>query len=240
MNQINLIVKCINNGKYNVFTIADDEYIGPTINAGHEWDGWMREDVQKYYIPGTEIFDIGANIGYNSLMFSDYGPVYAFEPVYHKIVKLNIENNKLKHPIYSIPVALSDNSEYVNMYLPNKVKNTGLRNYGGTSIHVDEGTDHSKKITVMCKRLDDIYREKGKVSFIKLDVEGHEPQVLEGAREVITKNLPTILVELIDYENSKVPQILKEFGYTEKPIRRPEKMYLFRSPLHNYTLTIMG
>lgn len=240
MNQINLIVKCINNGKYNVFTIADDEYIGPTINAGHEWDGWMREDVQKYYIPGTEIFDIGANIGYNSLMFSDYGPVYAFEPVYHKIVKLNIEKNKLKHPIYSIPIALSNNSESVNMYLPNKVKTTGLRNYGGTSIHVDEGTDHSKKITVMCKRLDDIYHEKGKVSFIKLDVEGHEPQVLEGAREVITKNLPTILVELIDYENSKVPQILKEFGYTEKPIIRPEKMYLFRSPLHNYTLTSMG
>ena len=126
------------------------------------------------------------------------------------------------------------------MYLPNKVKTKGLRNYGGTAIHVDEGTDHSKKITVMCKRLDDIYHEKGKVSFIKLDVEGHEPQVLEGAREVITKNLPTILVELIDYENSKVPQILKEFGYTEKPIIRPEKMYLFRSPLHNYTLTSMG
>ena len=68
-------------------------------------------------------------------------------------------------------------------------------------------------------------------TFIKLDVEGHEPQVLEGAKKVITKNLPTILVELIDYKNSIVPQILKEFGYTEEPIRRPEKMYLFRSPL---------
>ena len=39
MSQVNIVVKCINNGKYNVFTIADDEYIGPTINAGHEWMG---------------------------------------------------------------------------------------------------------------------------------------------------------------------------------------------------------
>ena len=237
MSQINLVVKCINNGRYNVFTIADDEYIGPTINAGHEWDGWMREDVQKYYVPGTEIFDIGANIGYNSLMFSDYGPVYAFEPVYHKIVDLNIENNKLKHEIHSIPVALSNNSENVNMYLPNEVKTTGLRNYGGTSIH---GTNHSNKIEVTCRRLDDVYHDQGKVSFIKLDVEGHEPQVLEGAKKVISKNLPTILVELIDYKNSIVPQILKEFGYTEKPIERPEKMYLFRSPLHYNTLDVVG
>jgi FkbM family methyltransferase len=230
MNQINLVVRCINNGRYNVFTIADDEYIGPTINAGHEWDGWMREDVQKYYVSGTEIFDIGANIGYNSLMFSDYGPVYAFEPVYHKIVDLNIENNKLKHQIHSVPIALSNNSETVNMYLPNKVKTTGLRNYGGTSIHVDEGTDHSNKTVVMCRRLDDIYYDKGNVSFIKLDVEGHELQVLEGAKKVITKNLPTILVELIDYENSKVPSFLKDLGYTMDPIERPEKMFLFPNP----------
>jgi FkbM family methyltransferase len=228
MSKIQLVVKCVNNGRYNVFTIADDEYIGPTINAGHEWDGWMREDVQKYFVPGTEIFDIGANIGYNSLMFSDYGPVYAFEPIYHKIVKLNIENNKLKHKMYSVPIALSNNTESVNMYMPNMVENTGLRNYGGTSIHTDEGTDHSSATNVKCYRLDDIY--SGRVSFIKLDVEGHELQVLEGAKNVILKNLPTLLIELIDYEKSKVPSFLKELGYTTEPIERPEKMYLFPTP----------
>lgn len=80
----------------------------------------------------------------------------------------------------------------------------------------------------MCRRLDDIYT--GRVSFIKLDVEGHELQVLEGAKNVILENLPTILVELIDYENSEVPSFLKELGYTLEPIERPEKMFLFPSP----------
>jgi FkbM family methyltransferase len=228
MSKIQLVVKCVNNGRYNVFTIADDEYIGPTINAGHEWDGWMREDVEKYFVPGTEIFDIGANIGYNSLMFSDYGPVYAFEPVYHKIVKMNIDNNRLKHQVYSVPIALSNISKAVSMYLPKSVKDTGLRNYGGTSMHTFCNTDYSTETKVECRRVDDIY--KGRVSFIKLDVEGHELQVLEGAKDVILKNLPTLLIELIDYEKSKIPSFLKELGYTMEPIDRPEKMYLFPSP----------
>jgi len=79
----------VNNGKYNVFVIKDDEYIGPLIARGYEWDGWMRTDVQKHYKPDTDILDIGANIGYNTLMFSDYGPVHSFEPVYNQIVIKN-------------------------------------------------------------------------------------------------------------------------------------------------------
>ena len=219
-----LVVKCTHNGKYNVFTIADDEYIGPAIHRGFEWDGWMREDVQKYYVSGTEIFDIGANIGYNSLMFSDYGPVYAFEPVYHKIVKLNIENNNLKHQIHSVPIALSNNSEVVSMYLPNLVKDTGLRNYGGASIYTSEGTDYSSEIKVECHRLDDIY--KGRVSFIKLDVEGHEINVLKGAVDIITKHKPAIIVEIHDMDKSEVDPYLKSIGYQD-PVERPEHMFLY-------------
>src|SRR6056300_679822 len=113
-----LQVKCINNGKYNVFFMADDEYIGPCIARGYEWDGWMREDLDKYYKEGTQILDIGANIGYNSLMFSDYGPVYAFEPLFHKVITMNVENNKLKNDIHVVPIALSNENENKIMYFP--------------------------------------------------------------------------------------------------------------------------
>lgn len=59
----------VNNGKYDVFVIANDEYIGPCIARGYEWDAWMRMDVEKHYKPGTDIIDMGANIGYNTLIF---------------------------------------------------------------------------------------------------------------------------------------------------------------------------
>ena len=47
-------VKAVNNGKYNVFYMADDEYIGPCIARGYEWDGWMRKDVEKHYKEDTD------------------------------------------------------------------------------------------------------------------------------------------------------------------------------------------
>ena len=221
-----LQVKCINNGKYNVFFMADDEYIGPCIARGYEWDGWMREDLDKYYKEGTEILDIGANIGYNSLMFSDYGPVYAFEPLFHKVITMNVENNKLKNNIHVVPIALSNESENKIMYFPKAVKQTGLRNYGGSSMQKTDGMDESTKTEVECRRLDDVY--KGVTSVIKIDVEGHELEVLKGAENTIRKYMPTLLIEIFDYEDSEVAKYIRSLGYDE-PERRPECMFLYRA-----------
>ena len=221
-----LQVKCVNNGKYNVFFIADDEYIGPTISAGYEWDGWMRSDVKDCYTEGTEILDIGANIGYNSLIFSDYGPTYAFEPLFHKVVQLNINNNKLNHKMYCVPLALSNENKIVDMYFPKKVNATGLRNYGGSSMYVSEGTDLETKARVNCRKLDDIY--KGVTSFMKIDVEGHELEVLKGAENTIKTCNPSILIEILDFEESEVPKYMKELGYKD-PESRPEHMFLYRA-----------
>ena len=226
LSQVEIEVKCVSNGKYNVFYMADDEYIGPCIARGYEWDGWMRKDLEKYYKEGTEILDIGANIGYNSLMFSDYGPVCAFEPMFHKIVNLNTKNNKLKHEIKVYPIALSDKSKKVHMYIPNKVKTSGLRNYGGTSMYKTAGFDDQTKTEVECHKLDDMYT--GTPSIIKVDVEGHELEVLKGAENTIRKYMPTLLIEIFNFENSEVAKYIKTLGYDEPEIR-PECMFLYRA-----------
>ena len=225
-SQVELQVKCVHNGRYNVFVIADDEYIGRAIASGHEWDGWMREDVQRYYKGGTDILDIGANIGYNSLMFSDYGPVHSFEPVFYKLVDLNAKNNKIKNPINIYPIALSDRKEDVDMYIPNKVDRSGLRNYGGTSMYKTDGFDETTKTPVECHKLDDVY--EGVPSLIKIDVEGHEMEVLRGAENTIKKYKPTLLIEIFDFENNEVPKYLKSLGYDD-PEPRPEHVYLYRA-----------
>ena len=226
LTRINLTVRCVYNGRYNVFVLSDDEYICPLIAKGYEWDGWMRSDIQKFYKDGTDILDIGANIGYNSLMFSDYGPVYSFEPLFHKIVSLNTENNKLKHEIHVIPKALSDKNESIKIYIPKKIEKTGLRNYGGASMHNTEDFDRDTETVVECVKLDDVYH--GVPSIIKIDVEGHELHVLKGAEGIIKKFMPTLLVELFDFENNEAAKYLKSLGYDDPEIR-PEHVYLYRA-----------
>jgi FkbM family methyltransferase len=214
----------VNNGIYNVFVIKDDEYIGPCIARGYEWDGWMRLDIQKCYKEGTDIIDIGANIGYNSLMFSDYGPVHSFEPVYHEIVNLNINSNNLKNNVYVYPCALSNVAAHTTIYVPHKgCQNASKINYGGTSL-----IKHKENIPIdiRCAKLDDVY--KGNPSVIKIDVEGHELQVLKGATEIIKKYRPSLLIEIVDYDTSEIPEYLKSLGYGE-PEKRPEWIYLYRA-----------
>jgi FkbM family methyltransferase len=223
---MSLDVVKVNNGKYNVYIIADDEYIGPCIAMGNEWDSWMRADIEKYYVPGTDILDIGANIGYNTLMFSEFGPVHAFEPVYHVIVDKNAHVNETKHDINVYSCALSNEKRVDEIFLPSKGCQSETKiNYGGTSFHL-EGDMKGMGITVNCERLDTIY--KGVPSILKIDVEGHELQVLEGARETIEKHKPAILVELLPHMeySEKVREFLKELGYGE-PEERLECVFLF-------------
>ena len=215
----------VTNGIYDVHVISDDEYIGPLIARGHEWDGWMRGDIRRCHKPGTEIIDIGANIGYNTLMFSDYSPVVSFEPVFHEIVSLNVKHNSLRYPVQVIPCALSDEKSVSEIHIPSHgCQSETLINYGGTSFNHDDDIK-GEGVNVPCERLDDIYT--GIPSIIKIDVEGHELHVLKGATDIIKKHKPALLIEIYGFsQNNEVHTYIKSLGYGD-PKPRPEMVYLY-------------
>lgn len=217
----------VNNGIYDVHVISDDEYIGPVIARGHEWDRWMRRDVRRWHVPGTEILDIGANIGYNTMMFSDYGPVVSFEPVFHKIVELNVKSNALRYGVQVIPCALSDEKTISTIHIPSRgCESNTLVNYGGASFNLGDDM-RGEGINAYCERLDDIYT--GTPSFVKIDVEGHELKVLKGAEETLKKHTPTVLIEIHDFsEDNEVHKFMMSLGYS-MPEKRPEKVFMYTS-----------
>jgi FkbM family methyltransferase len=191
----------------------DDEFVGAQIRTtGKLWEEWISDEVKKYYKEGTDILDIGANIGTHTLLFSEIGPVHSFEPLYHAVVTQNVKSNSLKNPVKVYPYALSDEAQLRNMYLPRRMPH-GLKNYGGSSMHLNETAAHSNTpVPVECKTLDEVYN--GVPSVIKMDVENHEPYVLRGAINTIKTHKPAIIIEISNYETSEVPKILQSFGYT--------------------------
>ena len=217
----------INNKVYDLFVIANDRYITPTLANGFEWDVWMREDLRQCYRPGTDILDIGANIGYNSLMFSEFGPVCAWEPLYHEVAKQNVQANKLKNSVTVFDYALSDTTDTADIFIPKpdpEIHRLPVINYGNSGFDIPEET-RSISVSVERKRLDDVYG--GVPSFIKLDVEGHESNVLKGALDLITKYKPAIMVEIHNMKSSEVDPFLKGLGYGA-PVSRPEHMFLYQ------------
>jgi FkbM family methyltransferase len=210
---------------YNLTVIKDDQYITPCLERGCEWDGWMRMELPDLIRPEQEILDIGGNIGWNALMFSDYAPVHTFEPFYYKIIQKNIEQNQTKYPITLHPYGLSNSEQISDFYIPKREGN--LCNYGGSGVGFSENCEKSIQ-NIVLKPLDSVY--SGAPCLMKIDVEGHELAVLQGAEQTIRTYLPNVYIETFESTDGPIFGFMNSLGYTTV-YQRPECNYLFISPL---------
>ena len=209
-------------GKWKLSYMRDDQWIGPWIARGVEWENWMRNDIQVGYRPGTDILDIGGNIGCNALMFSDYVPVHTFEPLFFEVLQKNAAQNTTQHPVTVHPIGLSDETAEKQIYFPER--QNGLRNYGGCSIKPESGVHSSESKNIKVCRLDEVY--SGTPSVMKIDVEGNELEMLKGATKTIIAHKPFIIIEIHDPSKSPVPEYLFSLGYKQM-VERPHANYAF-------------
>ena len=172
------------------------------------------------------VVDIGANIGRYSFELSSIvghkGTVYAFEPILRNY--LTFISLIFAHDVRNIVpfnIALSDETKLLKM---NEVK-TSIRKkvlfntYTASKVHKDGNLTHYST------KLDDL-KIKKRISFIKIDVEGHEMEVLRGAKNSVKRDKPIILIQDND---KKVINYLESWGYEQAKIKMKNgrKNYLF-------------
>ncbi|MBH8566034.1 FkbM family methyltransferase [Nostoc sp. CENA67] len=178
---------------------------------------------------GATCFDIGANIGIYSLVLSHLvgtnGQIHAFEPVDHIRHKflVNLAFNGAKNVLVR-DFALGDRLNELPMY---QVKEGLFR--GGTSTFVHNnnvevmGEDAFERRTVRIMKLDEYVAEQNltRLDFIKIDVEGFELNVFQGAINTLAKFKPTILFEHdqnrlngLKILESQFSEILSNLGYS--------------------------
>ena len=157
--------------------------------------------------PATQpvIIDVGANIGAMSLRFAEQfkATVYSFEPTHYAFGKfrrnleLNPELAKRIHPIQSF---LSDKNEEN----PELVAYSSWRIDGKSfsETHPLHGGSAMETTNIPSYRLDDWVTANGidKVDLIKIDTDGHEFEVLSGAREMLARFRPNIIFEASVYQ----------------------------------------
>lgn len=143
--------------------------------------------------PHPVLIDVGANIGAWSLVMGKLAPgstVHAFEPNPPALeyLRRNINLNKLDN-IQVHPIGLSDKPNRLVLY------NASM---GQASIHKAAGGDQYTEIDV--RSLDAVLGDAGvdKIDMIKIDVEGHEPAVLDGAQETLARSGKLIVIMEID------------------------------------------
>jgi len=192
--------------KYTLNYFNDDKCIGANIISGW-YEPYETSLLLSNIDSGDIIIDVGANIGYYTIIFADKvgpsGKVYAFEPdpANFSLLKKNIEENKL----YNI--------EAVNGALGSRIGSSDLYiswdNYGDHRLYQDQDNYMDLRlyknekarnhIKVKCDTLDNyLFRnniDDRKIKLIKIDTQGYEPYVIEGAKNTICKNKPIVFLE---------------------------------------------
>ncbi len=164
-----------------------------------------------------EIFlDVGSHMGFYTINLSQLvEKTYSFEPIlenYNQLIK-NIDINNYKNiKIYNL--ALSNTKNIVEMWVPNKDKTGGFSIYNETDEELKKYKFNSLyKEKVSCELLDTILSFENKKISIKIDVERHEKNVIEGGVNLLKKNNVLLQVEIFENRKDEVFEILKNINF---------------------------
>jgi FkbM family methyltransferase len=181
---------------------------------------------------GWTVLDIGANIGYYSLLeaslVGDKGKIYALEPEPRnlKLLAKNIELNNYSNIVETYPLAVSDKSGLSKLYL-SEFSNLHTMIKSNEDTISEHKSEELRFIEVKTVKVDDFLKDKGSINFIRMDIEGYECEAIDGIVKTLDDAPPPIklLIEVHPYfynennRNFKLRLIkLKELGFKAKYI----------------------
>jgi len=167
---------------------------------------------------GQTVVDIGANIGYYTLLAARLvgprGKVYAFEPdpANFALLKKNVETNGHSNVVL-VNSAVSDKTQRAKLFL-------NPTNKGDHRLY--DSKDGRPSVPVQTLRLDDFFRQLDKkVDLIKMDIQGSEAKAFDGMKGLLAKNKSVKLVtefspgslKLSASSPQKYLQALKKAGF---------------------------
>mgnify|MGYP006409962503 CR=1 FL=1 len=140
---------------------------------------------------GDTVIDIGANIGYYTLLFAKWvgphGKVYAFEPEpsNFQLLEKNVKANNYKN-VTIFQKAVSDKNDKLTFYISDE---------SSAANQLFKPKKYSKIIEVDSIKLDECFSHDQKIDFIKIDIQGAEGTAIKGMTSLLEKNSNTVIMQ---------------------------------------------
>ncbi|MGW7419863.1 FkbM family methyltransferase [Streptomyces sp. NPDC054813] len=195
-----------------MFCVNDDAVAMDTL-----WNGKFG------YEPGTlatwsrlaarsaTIADVGAHVGYFSMIAAHAAPkakVHSFEPVdqIHSRLSVNVRSNGVQNvKLHQAGVSSEPGWADISVRFSGNLLSTGSTLEGAAP------DAQLKRIQLVT--LDEVFADT-KLDLVKIDVEGHEMSVLRGARQVLRRDRPTLVMEaLVDADLDDLIAQFEPLGY---------------------------
>jgi FkbM family methyltransferase len=177
----------------------------------------LQQAIKDLIQPGWVVYDVGANIGYISLMLAKAvtaaGHVYAFEalPDNFARVQKNVRLNSLQDLVTPVHAAVIEASHPVTFLVG---PSNGMGKVSGSAGRQE--VVYEQSLTVPGLSLDDYVYELGNPApqVVKMDIEGGEVLALPGMRRILDEAHPLMLLELHGPESARAARtVLMEAGY---------------------------
>jgi FkbM family methyltransferase len=202
--------------------VHPEECIGRSIWAIGIYELAVTETLWRLTAPGDTVVDVGANVGYMTSILAARtglsGHVYCFEAhpdIFQELV-LNISNWQQNHNwrhIHAANLALSHEAGNGLLKVPDCFQiNRGMSRLVEQTPEISE-KDSKKFLQITKECLDNLLPGQA-IALLKLDVEGHELNVLKGSVQLLeTDKIQNILFENHGGYPSHLTDYLEQFGY---------------------------
>lgn len=200
--------------KHRMAVFANDE-IGVYINQFGFYEKEQLEILFSFLEPLKDVLaagtalDIGANIGNHTVYFSShFKSIHSFEPNPNTFELLALNTRGLEI-VTAHNIGLGDEKGAFQLGLD-------ASNVGGASIR-SSANSKNDIVSIRVETLDGLDADLSGLCFIKMDVEGYEPNVIRGATETLQRRQPLIVLEQHagEFKNGKSEAIslLQDSGY---------------------------
>ena len=207
------------NGDFRNIVVPIDDVIGMRVFATGRWEFTLLDGIRDLLIKSSGqtkklgvFLDVGANIGLFSVALAKFfEATLAFEanPTTYKILEANIALSGAPN-VRCINLGVSSKAGTATLHSPQD-------NLGWATLNPSRHTE-AIQTQIKLDTLDNLVQGAGlgpyPVSLLKVDVEGHEAEVLSGARGTLQRWNPIVLFEVLDGEaGARSLAILKDCGY---------------------------
>ena len=185
--------KISHNGlKIEMYVDVAESWVSREVDLRGIHEEHILEKIIGHLPIGGVFVDVGANVGQHSLFAAakvgSTGKVFAFEPIPSSAEQIRLSKNRNNFNwLTIIQKAVSDSAGKIDFY------KYGLSDISSRNLNFIDRP--AEKIQVEMTTLDTEIKNIGRIDCIKIDVEGYEMDVLNGAKEIINKHKPVIILE---------------------------------------------
>lgn len=206
--------------KFKFFLRSDDCGFSPHVIQDGYWEYWLTQFMARVVKPGNSVIDIGANVGYYSVLLADLvgsnGRLIAVEPnpLMFALLQKNLQVNGFAANSTSLNMAITRDVSSANttFFVPFNEPKNGRLVFGGENVEFLR--QHGDVFDVRLGAL--THEDVPSVDFIKIDVEGAEMDVLDSLSDTIERHHPQIICEVNFARGYTFEEVAKRLGVDGK------------------------